>query len=1049
MDYESASLTLTLSQVRVGGKPWAEGGAVLPAVSDSEKISYDRGAVREEYAPRKDGAQSLEQSFIFSSLPPERGEVRVDCLVSTNAEPPAEGTSGPKLSFGDGEREALFIADAAAVDASGRRLPLNLTYAGGKVSVVIPPEWVAEAKLPIVLDPLVGSSLTMSTTALTNAYAANAAYNSVRNEWLVVWSDNYRSNKGVVKGQRISAAGALIGTSFEISARQDEEFPLISYMASQDRYLVVWGSFAAGSIRGCVLNGDGTSFSSVFTIDSISVGSLTVVAWLANDGTNWYVITQHTAGGVSDWNLFGWFVSPSGIVSSGPSADSDPLSDTNDPWVTFSGGAYTIIWIRLDSGTQNNPRLMARTMLPSGTFLTPATQLAGPGFLGGHYVSAGPSGTSLISWYLSNSASIVGQIFDTSLNTTTSQFNIVPSGIVSYPRGLHASAYSQSNDRWFVVHDYTPNETDLAGTRVTRQGTTVQAMEQLTTTGGSLPGLALNTTTNELLMTYVNGTSVLAQRYTMDSVATPANFAGTVQSTSSIAWSWGNVTGETGYVVHDDNHVQIGSTGVDVLTFTESGLGENARLSRHVHATSTLGNSQASNTAAKYTFIRNAGTSDYTMTVISSTQIDIVVTPPPGSTSGSTGVKIERQNGNKWTLLQDFAPTYTYHDTGRSANTTYTYRITFRSGDAVASTVSPTQSVATSAPAAPTGVAGAGQSTTSIQWTWNEVIGETGYNIYDTSNVLKGSTGANVHTFVESTGLVENTSYSRYVKATNGVGSSAASATASSYTLVHDAAVGDFTFVLATATQINVTVAPPPNNPSGGSTGCQIQRSTDNVNWTTPKAFSNVYTLSDSGLTAGTTYYYRIQYRNGNAAASAFSPSQSCTASLTPVITTPSKKTRNQNTTIAGIGVVGSLVTVSFNGTPEAGQATVNSLGTWSYSVSTKAEATYTVTAQATQGGNTSGSSNSITVTIDITPPLPPANLRVRTYNGAADVIWDPSPSSDVAGYQVSRKIGTNGAWTILNTSQLILGTQYRDSGLTNGQLYVYRVTAIDDARSD
>jgi hypothetical protein len=134
--------------------------------------------------------------------------------------------------------------------------------------------------------------------------------------------------------------------------------------------------------------------------------------------------------------------------------------------------------------------------------------------------------------------------------------------------------------------------------------------------------------------------------------------------------------------------------------------------------------------------------------------------------------------------------------------------------------------------------------------------------------------------------------------------------------------------VLISTIQININVNPLPNNPSAG--GCQIQRSTDNSNWVIAKDFSSVYSLNDINLTAGQPYYYKVRYQNGNSVVAGFSPSQSLVTSLTPVITTPSKKTRNQNTTIQGTGIVGSLVTVSFNGTPEAGQATVNSSGTWS-----------------------------------------------------------------------------------------------------------------------
>jgi fibronectin type 3 domain-containing protein len=78
----------------------------------------------------------------------------------------------------------------------------------------------------------------------------------------------------------------------------------------------------------------------------------------------------------------------------------------------------------------------------------------------------------------------------------------------------------------------------------------------------------------------------------------------------------------------------------------------------------------------------------------------------------------------------------------------------------------------------------------------------------------------------------------------------------------------------------------------------------------------------------------------------------------------------------------------------------------------------------------------------------PPTNVTATPKNGVIDIEWSPSPDLDVLGYRVFRSTtGVGGTYTLLSTSgQLVTGTKYRDSGLTNGQSYSYKVTAVDDA---
>ncbi len=83
--------------------------------------------------------------------------------------------------------------------------------------------------------------------------------------------------------------------------------------------------------------------------------------------------------------------------------------------------------------------------------------------------------------------------------------------------------------------------------------------------------------------------------------AQPSNFIGTVESASSILWSWSDVAGEDGYCLNDDSQNLKGLTGADVTASLESGLSANTQYTRHVHAYNNGGDSAPSNSYSKYT----------------------------------------------------------------------------------------------------------------------------------------------------------------------------------------------------------------------------------------------------------------------------------------------------------------------------------------------------------------------------------------------------------------------------------------------------------------
>jgi len=87
------------------------------------------------------------------------------------------------------------------------------------------------------------------------------AYNDVRNEYLVVWFNNYSFYPNI-EAQRVAFDGSLIGDPFVIASGGNIErrFPDIAYSSEADRYMVVWESLNASAqktISGRLVSGTG------------------------------------------------------------------------------------------------------------------------------------------------------------------------------------------------------------------------------------------------------------------------------------------------------------------------------------------------------------------------------------------------------------------------------------------------------------------------------------------------------------------------------------------------------------------------------------------------------------------------------------------------------------------------------------------------------------------------------------------------------------------------------------------------------------------------
>ncbi len=310
----------------------------------------------------------------------------------------------------------------------------------------------------------------------------------------------------------------------------------------------------------------------------------------------------------------------------------------------------------------------------------------------------------------------------------------------------------------------------------------------------------------------------------------------------------------------------------------------------------------------------------------------------PASDGGSpiTGYNVYRgtsPGGESATPVATNVPSNNFTDTSATNGTTYYYVVAAVNTVGVSlksSEASATPNQPATAPSAPTGLTATG-GTGNVMLTWsppasNGGAAVTGYNLYR-GTTSSGESSAPVATSITGTsftdtGLTNGTTYYYTVAAVNAVGSSPQSSEASATPLA--TAPSAPLNVVASSGNAQATVAWSVPASNGGSpiTGYNVYRGTSpGAESSTPVATSITGTsFTDTGLTNGTTYYYRVAAVN----AVGISP-QSSEASVTPHVLSAAAFVRRVVSATASSARTITTATVSSPGVP-AGDTLVVSL---------------------------------------------------------------------------------------------------------------------------
>ena len=252
------------------------------------------------------------------------------------------------------------ISLSMASDGTNYLVGIQGDYAGPGLSYYITAQMFGPA------GALIGPRINPVPGHTTGGYPFTACSGA---NYLMVWPDNYLAgNYGSISGQLISPSGGLIGGMIAITTSSQQGGCSVAFGGGQ--YLVVYDDHSNGAnwaVYGQLVSSAGALVGSSFVISAPLDGQDEKGASVAFDGNNFLVVWQLNSTSGGNHNVtYGVFVSPSGTMGT-PFAIGQTVSlDRNPLALVFNGTDYLVVWnIDFQLSVWN---IYGRFVTPSGAF---------------------------------------------------------------------------------------------------------------------------------------------------------------------------------------------------------------------------------------------------------------------------------------------------------------------------------------------------------------------------------------------------------------------------------------------------------------------------------------------------------------------------------------------------------------------------------------------------------------------------------------------------------------------------------------------------------
>jgi fibronectin type 3 domain-containing protein len=802
------------------------------------------------------------------------------------------------------------------------------------------------------------------------------------------------------------------------------------------------------------------------TASPLSSGTQIQLNWNASAGATAYTVGRSTTNGGPYTTLTNY----NGV----PASDVTTNSDTDDGLVNGTTYYYVVVAIGASGSSGNSSQASATagaTSAPAAP--TSLTATAGNAQValswtassgatsynvlnsttsGGPYttVATGVSSTSYTNTGLTNGTTyyfVVQAVNSYGTSGNSNQASATPtSGAPAPPTGLSATtaSTSQINLSWTASSGATSynvlNSTTSGGPYTT-------VATGVATTSYSNTGLIAGTTYYYVVQAVssggTSGNSSQASAITIS--AAPTGLSATATSSTQINLTWTASTGAASYNVLNSTtsggpYTTV-ATGIATTSYSNTGLTASTTYYYVVEAVNAGGTSANSSQASATTQAgAPAPPTGLTATTASTSQINLSWTASTGATSYN--VLNSTTSGGPYTTVATGVATTSYSNTGLIAGTTYYYVVQAVSSGGTSGNSSQASAITISA--APTGLSATATSSSQINLSWTGSTGAASYSVG--RSTTSGGPYTTIATGIattsySNTGLTASTTYYYVVEAVNAGGTSANSSQASATTQAGaPAPPTGLSATTASTSQINLSWTA-----SSGATSYNVLNSTTSGGpYTTVATGVATTSYSNTGLIAGTTYYYVVQAVSSGGTSGNSSQASAITISAAPtgLSATATSSTQINLTWTASTGAASYNV---LNSTTSGGPYTTVATGiaTTSYSnTGLTASTTYYYVVEAVNAGGTSANSSQASATTQASggiPPVPTGLTVTVVSTSQINLSWNAS--SGATSYQIARY--SNG-WTYYQTSS----TTYSNTGLTAGTTYQYQVQAINSSGS-
>jgi hypothetical protein len=349
------------------------GSAVLPfdagasATRRGDRVQFDRRTFVEVYELAPD---SVEQLFVFESLP-SREDLVLHIPIASDLEG-VETDAG--LEF-RGEFGHVAYSRAVAIDGDGRRAPLATHLVDGAITIRVEAEFLATARLPLVIDPLLTQFWIDSTT--TGTAAPDMAWDPFHQVWVAVFEEEFSATDIDMRARMYSSTGLFLAEAGVDLSANSWKRPRIANNGSAHLFLVVaeLTNVTPREVVGRIVQPNGT----ILTTGSVITGfggsfpgdelTPTVGGDSSPSGSTFFCVAFERTLSATDSTINTRLVSPAGQFTTSepwPTVDTEFRRDFEPSLSrTNNGGQWLLAWVHASGGTD----ILCTTIGPQGAAL--------------------------------------------------------------------------------------------------------------------------------------------------------------------------------------------------------------------------------------------------------------------------------------------------------------------------------------------------------------------------------------------------------------------------------------------------------------------------------------------------------------------------------------------------------------------------------------------------------------------------------------------------------------------------------------------------------